>query len=198
MQTANNILTAVGKIAKCGFETGYYIYTKDGGKNYSVICFASDGPHRRYFSIGKADTEKPLIYPVVRTESKKEIQDVNLGPFEWPIALQDLIKGGHDSVLRGLGLYRALYERRKLKLEDFSLPNLWIGVLSAQSVNGFIVQVCDIETLKVDTRFPYRGSRKEKAAHEAAKSFNEEDSFAFVTNEYGFTVAVYHQGERVV
>jgi len=196
MQTLSQVHVALTKIAKCGFNTGIYLVTFNAGENSRLICFAALNHHRRYFRMTDAGTNRTLIHPINRSESGKPIEKVNSTLAESPIVLEYLIRGGHDSVLRGLGLYRALYERRKLKREDFSLSNLWTSVLTSKT-HGFNIQFCDVETLEVDKRFSYIGDHTEQSAHEVAKELRRDDRFAVVVNEFGFTVAVYHQGERV-
>ena len=103
-QTADQVLHAVQRIARCDFQTGIFAYTTTTGE-VTWIGFADHGPKRRYFTVSDAHSEDPKVNLITKSESTRNIEDVDLHEnIELTLSLDELVSGGFTSVHRLLGL----------------------------------------------------------------------------------------------
>ena len=191
MQSIEGIEDVLQTIAEQDFETDAYQPTKD-----IWIGFAASKSYRRYFKIENADTMEPTLSLLPFTESCKPIEKVSFTTFERHILLYDMVKNGHDGILRGLGLYPLLAERGTLRITDFSPV-----IMDKPRPNGtYRPFLFGILTLEKVTSIPTDRVYTKTAAFAAAETWTDphDQYFAVVVDYVGDIVAVYYKGKRVI
>lgn len=105
-QSVNDVVWAIQKIARCDFRTGLYAYTTASRpEDVAWVGYAEHADQRRYFLMVDTGTPEPKIALLSKSESRKPIEEVNIGGnIEVALSIAECTKNGFSGVKRALGL----------------------------------------------------------------------------------------------
>jgi hypothetical protein len=196
MQDANKVVKVLSRIADCDFSVGLYTHINGPEDKIVWIGSASHGFYCRYFTIMGADTERPIICLINRSESLKPIDKVVPTMSNVHFAIYDFVRDGFLGIVRNLGFYRFLAQYKKLALSDFK--PLGPCTQSNDRFSAYNFYADSLEKANILPVFSFGDN--ETAAHQAAKEWNDIDGNylgVVVSNRQGVVVAVYYKGNRI-